>query len=122
MTGELIPVFDQQLAGQPATLTLDPPADWPQPPAADAFHGLAGAIVAKIAPHTESDPIAILTQLRIACGALIGRQAHFQVEATLHHPNEFVVLSRTAPRPGRDPPSITSPDSYPMLIPAFSRG
>jgi hypothetical protein len=28
----------------------------------------------------------------VCAGALIGRDAHFQVEATRHHPNEFVVL------------------------------
>jgi hypothetical protein len=92
MTGELISLFDQQPADQSATLTLAPPAGWPQPPAADAFHGLPGQVVAKIAPHTEADPIAILAQLLVCCGALIGRGAHFQVEATLHHPNEFAVL------------------------------
>jgi hypothetical protein len=93
MTGEIISLFDQPPAGQPTTLTVKAPAGWPEPPAAGAFHGLAGAIVEKIAPHTESDPIAILIQLLVCCGALIGRGAHFRVEATLHHPNEFVVLA-----------------------------
>src|SRR6516165_1517110 len=98
MTDEIISLFDQQApasdpaTGQPASLTLPAPAGWPEPPAADAFHGLPGAIVAKIAPHTEADPVAILTQLLVACGALIGRGAHFQVEATVHHPHEFVIL------------------------------
>ncbi|MGH3260424.1 MAG: DUF3987 domain-containing protein, partial [Trebonia sp.] len=55
-------------------------------------HGLPGQVVAKIAPHTEADPAASLTQLLVCCGALIGRDAYFQVEATRHHPNEFVVL------------------------------
>jgi hypothetical protein len=90
MTGELISLFDQQPAGQP--LTLEAPAGWPEPPVADAFYGLLGQVVTKIAPHTEADPIAILAQLLVCCGALIGRGAHFRVEATLHHPNEFVVL------------------------------
>lgn len=81
------------LAGQPRALALPPPpAGWPAPPDPVAYHGLPGAIVAKIAPHTEADPIAILTQLLVCCGALIGRDAFFQVEATQHHPNEFVVL------------------------------
>jgi hypothetical protein len=31
-------------------------------------------------------------QFLVCCGALIGRDAYFQVEATRHHPNEFVVL------------------------------
>ena len=69
-----------------------PPADWPAPPDQVAYHGLPGQIVARIAPHTEADPAAILVQLLVCCGALIGRDAYFQVEATRHHPNEFVVL------------------------------
>ena len=95
MTGELVSLFDQSepvLAG-PRPLPLPPhPADWPAPPDRAAFHGLPGQIVARIAPHTEADPIAILVQLLVCCGALIGRDAFFQVEATHHHPNEFVVL------------------------------
>jgi hypothetical protein len=78
--------------GQPASVTLTAPAGWPEPPAVDAFHGLPGAIVEKIAPHTEADPIAILTQLLVGCGTLIGRGAWFQVEATRHHPNQFLLL------------------------------
>jgi hypothetical protein len=95
MTGELISLFDQPAtpAGHPRALVLPPPpAGWPAPPDPVAYHGLSGAIVAKIAPHTEADPAAILTQLLVCCGALIGRDAYFQVEATRHHPNEFVVL------------------------------
>ncbi|MCA1680743.1 MAG: DUF3987 domain-containing protein [Actinobacteria bacterium] len=92
MTGEIITLSGQPTTGQPAPITVAAPAGWPAPPAADAFHGLPGQVVEKIAPHTEADPIAILAQFLIACGALIGRGAHFQVEATLHHPNEFVVL------------------------------
>jgi hypothetical protein len=96
MTNQVIPLLDSLTAaaatGLPQATALPAPAGWPAPPAADAFHGLPGAIVAKIAPNTEADPVAILTQLLVACGALIGRCAHFQIEATLHHPNEFAVL------------------------------
>ncbi len=99
MTGELISLFatntppaSQAATGQPAGLTLAAPAHWPSPPANEAFHGLPGAIVDKIAPHTEADPVAILTQLLVCCGALIGRGAWFQVEATRHHPNQFLLL------------------------------
>jgi len=85
------------------TLTLlDPPPDepnalaapdrWPAPPAAAVYHGLAGQITQTIAPHTEADPVAILAQLLVAFGAAVGRGAYFQVEATRHHPNEFLVL------------------------------
>ncbi len=36
--------------------------------------------------------MAILSQLLIAAGAVIGRGAHFQVEASRHHANEFCLL------------------------------
>ena len=99
MTGELISLLEQvtpppsdAATRQPAGIALPAPAGWPAAPAKDAFHGLPGAIVEKIAPNTEGDPVAILTQLLVACGALIGRGAYFQVEATLHHPNQFLLL------------------------------
>jgi len=68
------------------------PADWPAPPDPPAYSGLIGEIVAVLAPHTEADPVAILTQLLVAFGAAAGRGAYFQVEATRHYPNQFVVL------------------------------
>jgi hypothetical protein len=94
MTGELVSLFDQPTGdGRPRALPLPPPpADWPVAPGQAAYHGLPGQIVTRIAPHTEADPAAILTQLLVCCGALIGRDAFFQVEATRHHPNEFLVL------------------------------
>jgi len=71
---------------------LPVPAGWPEPPDAAAYHGLAGEIVWAIAPHTEADPVAVLVQLLVAYGALIGGGAFFRVEATRHYPNEFAVL------------------------------
>jgi hypothetical protein len=68
------------------------PAGWPAPPAPAAYHGVFGAIIEKLAPNTEADPIAILTQLMVACGSAIGPGPHFQVEATPHHSNEFLLL------------------------------
>jgi hypothetical protein len=73
-------------------LTLPVPADWPAPPQAAVYHGLAGEIVSTIAPHTEADPVAILSQLLVAFGAAVGRGAWFSVEATRHHANEFLIL------------------------------
>jgi len=73
-------------------MELPVPDGWPAPPDPAAYHGLAGAIVERLAPNTEADPVAILTQLLIACGAMIGHSSFFQVEATRHHPNEFVLL------------------------------
>ena len=71
---------------------LPAPCGWPAPPAPAAFSGLAGAITEAVAPATEADPVAILAQLLVAAGSVVGRGAHFQVEATRHHPAEFVVL------------------------------
>jgi hypothetical protein len=71
-------------------LPVEPP--WPSPLAAEALHGLAGDIVRIIEPHTEADPVAILVQLQVGFGNLIGRTAHFQVEGDVHYLNEFAVL------------------------------
>jgi hypothetical protein len=68
------------------------PAGWPAPPAAAAYHGVFGAIIEKLAPNTEADPVAILAQLLIACGSAIGPSPHFQVEATPHPASEFLLL------------------------------
>jgi len=73
-------------------LTLPVPDGWPAPPQPAVYHGLAGEIVNTIAPETEADPIAILSQLLVSFGAAAGRGAWFQVEATRHHPNQFLVL------------------------------
>lgn len=72
--------------------TLPAPPGWPEPPGRPAWSGLAGAIALGVAPHTEADPVAILAQTLIAAGATIGRGTWLQVEASRHHPNEFVVL------------------------------
>ena len=77
--------------GAPRT-ELVPPEGWLSPPDPAAYQGLAGALVEAIAPHTEADPVAILAQLLVAAGAMVGRGAYFCVEATRHHPGEFVVL------------------------------
>jgi len=74
------------------TALIAPPAGWPAPPAPVAYHELLGEIVTRIAPHTEADPVAILTQLLVAFGAAVGRGAWFTVEATRHHPNESMLL------------------------------
>ena len=76
----------------PISELLPAPEGWPEPPAPDAYYGLAGDIVGAIAPHTEADPVAVLVQLLVAYGALIGGGAWFTVERTRHYPNEFAVL------------------------------
>jgi hypothetical protein len=77
---------------EPDDGSLPVPGGWPSPPGTAAYHGLAGQIVATIAPHTEADPVALLAQLLVAFGAAVGRCAWFEVEATRHCPNEFLIL------------------------------
>lgn len=73
-------------------LLLTAPPGWPAPPAAEAWRGMVGAIAESIAPHSETDPVAILAQALAAAGNVIGRGAWIEIEATRHYPNEFVVL------------------------------
>lgn len=65
---------------------------WPDALADEAFHGLAGEIVRTIEPHSEADPVAILIQVLIAFGNLIGRSAFFRAEADRHYGNLFSTL------------------------------
>ena len=67
-------------------------AAWPDPPAPEAFHGLAGRIVRAVEPTSEADPTALLVQVLVAFGNAAGRHAHFVVEADSHYGNEFAVL------------------------------
>lgn len=43
-------------------------------------------IAETIAPHTKADPAAVLAQLLVGAGAVIGRGAWVGVEATRHPP------------------------------------
>ena len=65
---------------------------WPEPLHDVAYYGLAGDVVWEIAPHTEADPGALLVQFLVAFGNVIGRVAHYTVEAADHYMNLFVVL------------------------------
>lgn len=67
-------------------------AHWPDPPAKEAFHGLAGEFVERIAPYTEADSIALLGQFLAFFGNAAGRSSHFKVEADLHTANINVIL------------------------------
>ncbi|HEY6367485.1 MAG TPA: DUF3987 domain-containing protein [Candidatus Binatia bacterium] len=57
----------------------------------EALHRLAGEIVKTIDPYTESDPVAILTNILTAFGNVIGPIPYFRVENTRHHLNLFIV-------------------------------
>jgi hypothetical protein len=76
----------------PCPVLLAAPPGWPAPPGPAAYHGLRGEIVNRLSPETEADPVAILTQLLVAFGTAVGRGAYFEIEATRHHPQEFLLL------------------------------
>lgn len=68
------------------------PVQWPEPLGEAAYYGLAGDIVKAIDPHTEADRAAILGQVLIEFGNVIGRKAHFVAEADKHYTNLFLVI------------------------------
>ncbi len=68
---------------------------WPEPLADEAYYGLPGEIVRAIEPHTESDPAALLLQLLVGTGNLIGRSPTLMMDGAAHHTNLFTVLVGT---------------------------
>jgi len=58
----------------------------------EALHGLAGEIVRTVYPYTEADQAALLVNILVGCGNLIGRTPYFKVEYSHHHMNLFVSL------------------------------
>jgi len=81
-------------ADREETLSHEPSHEqrWPAPMAPEAFHGLAGEIVRKIAPHSEADQVALLLNFLTAFGNCIGRGQHAVAEADHHGTNLNVVL------------------------------
>jgi hypothetical protein len=75
-----------------AAETLPVELPWPEPPGEPAFYGLPGEIVRVILPASEADATALLVQVLVAFGNVIGRNAHFLVEADRHHGNENAVF------------------------------
>lgn len=74
--------LEQQKAGQLRFPTMEE----------KAFYGLAGDLVRLIEPHSEADPVALLAQILVAFGSIIGRNAHTVAEADLHYTNLNIVL------------------------------
>jgi hypothetical protein len=69
-----------------------PARNWPSPLGKAAYHGIAGEFVRLVGPQTEADPAALLFQLLVALGSIIGRGPHFRVESASHFTNIFVAL------------------------------
>ena len=103
-------LLDQPADDQSAGSELLPaPAGWPAPPDPAVYHELPGEIVNTIAPHTEADPVAILTQLlgqlrrRRRPRRLLPGRSDPASRQRVHVPGGRQQLAR-----GRDRPGITS--------------
>lgn len=57
-----------------------------------ALYGLAGEFVATIFPHTEADKAALLVQMLVAFGNIIGRGPYYVAESTRHHMNLYALV------------------------------
>lgn len=68
------------------------PVRWPNPLREEAYHGLVGTWVRMVEPHTEADPAALIIQMLVAFGNMIGRNPHYLVEADRHNTNLFAVI------------------------------
>lgn len=66
--------------------------EFPEPLDEVAFRGLAGDIVRRIEPHTEADPVALLLQILVMFGNVIGRDAYAIADGSRHGMNLFAVL------------------------------
>jgi hypothetical protein len=63
----------------------------PGPLAPDALCGLAGELTNVMALQSEADPVAILAQVLVIFGNVVGRGPHAMVENDRHGLNEFIV-------------------------------
>jgi hypothetical protein len=76
---------------QPASFST-PARNWPEPPGADAFYGLAGEFVALTKPYTEAYPAALLLQFLVMSGCYVGRGPRRLAGKQEHHLNEYVII------------------------------
>ena len=87
-------MFLEQLAVsvREALATRPESRSWPEPIREEAFHGLAGQVVKRLAPEVEADSVSLLANFLCMAGVLFGREAWAQVGATRHYPFEFMTL------------------------------
>jgi hypothetical protein len=62
---------------------VGPGEHWPSLNGA-ALHGLAGEVLALLAPHTEADPVALLVSFLSEVGAMVGRAPHLVLDGGYH--------------------------------------
>ena len=89
--GEHCPMTPHALTPLHSFKSFNSSGKWPHM-AAEAFCGLAGHLCTLLSPHTEADDVALLIQFLAYFGTMIGRAAHYQVEATRHYTNIYACL------------------------------
>ncbi len=85
-------ITDTSFASNASFAPVDTAPSWPEPLGEAAYHGIAGEFVRLVAPHTEADPAALLSQFLTHSGNVIGRSSYFVAEADRHYTNIFVTL------------------------------
>ncbi len=83
---------EERVVSQISLISQPSAPQWPDALDKVAFHGLLGRIVETIEPQTEADAVAILTNLLVAFGSVIGSGPHFKVEKSKHALRLFAVL------------------------------
>lgn len=74
----------------------------------EALCGLPGEIVRTIEPYSEADPVAILVNVLVMFGNVIGRGPFFRVEETPHYSNFYAVITGVTAK-GRKGTSMSTP-------------
>ena len=96
MTGDEIAETIEEVRGRVnltviSSVSNDGP-DWPEAPAVEAFHGLAGEVVAAIEPHTEADPVGVLAQFLTIAGCQMGSAGHLMLGEVRHNTRLFTAI------------------------------
>jgi Protein of unknown function (DUF3987) len=65
---------------------------WPSPMDSAAYHGIVGDFVKLVEPHTEADRHALLVQVLVYTGNVIGRNVHRIVDGARHSTNLMAVI------------------------------
>ena len=81
-------VQERYLQGLTALVPLESPSAPQQEPwptlAPEAYATLAGEFVQSIEPYSEADPVALLINVLVAFGCLVGSGPHFRIEHQAH--------------------------------------
>lgn len=69
-----------------------PAEEWIRPIDKAGFYGVAGDYVRLLAPQTEADEAALLTNFLVVTGSMFGREAFAIADGSTHYPSEYLIL------------------------------